>query len=106
MFTKIQGQAAATQDRRYFLVIEAGNRNLRFAEPVFDKRGTTVDVDAGEIIDDTTENWPIAPNFCVDLDKIKMEYTAQPLRVFQNNVFVPPEEVTEVVKGALIEVHF
>ncbi|KAH9022185.1 hypothetical protein EDB85DRAFT_1840872, partial [Lactarius pseudohatsudake] len=106
MFTKIQGQAAATQDHRYFLVIEAGNRNLHFAEPVFDKRGTTVDVDAGENVDDTTENWPIAPDFPVDLDRIKTKYAAQPLHVFQNNMFVPPEEVTEVVKGALIEVHF
>ncbi|KAH9008174.1 hypothetical protein EDB84DRAFT_1250467, partial [Lactarius hengduanensis] len=104
MFTKIQGQAAATQDRRYFLVIKAGNRNLRSQSPYLTKGSIFLFNMLSPTIDNS--NWPIAPDFCVDLNRIKTEYAAQPLHVFQNDVFVPPEEVTEVVKGALIEVHF
>ncbi|KAH9028463.1 hypothetical protein EDB83DRAFT_2170099, partial [Lactarius deliciosus] len=106
VLTKVQGQAASTQDRRNFIVTEAGNKNFCFGEHVFEKRPTPVDVDGGGVVDDTTENWPLSVDFRSDLDKIKIDYRAVPLSVFRNESFVSPEQVTDVVKGALVEVHF
>ncbi|KAH9025251.1 hypothetical protein EDB84DRAFT_1243267, partial [Lactarius hengduanensis] len=106
VLTKVQGQAASTQDRRNFIVTEAGNKNFRFGEHVFEKRATPLDLDGGEVVDETTENWPILDDFHADLEKIKIDYRAVPLSVFKGDAFVPPEQVTDVVKGALVEVHF
>ncbi|KAH9033408.1 hypothetical protein EDB85DRAFT_1832833, partial [Lactarius pseudohatsudake] len=106
VLTKVQGQAASTQDRRNFIVTEAGNKNFRFGERVFEKRATPLDIDGGEQVDETTENWPILVDFRTDLEKIKPEYRAMPLSVFRNDAFVRPEQVRDIVKGALVEVHF
>ncbi|KAH9009399.1 hypothetical protein EDB85DRAFT_2162774 [Lactarius pseudohatsudake] len=106
VLTKVQGQAASTQDRRNFIVTEAGNKNFRFGEHVFEKRATPLDLDGGEVVDETTENWPILDDFHADLEKIKIDYRAVPLSVFKGDAFVPPEQVTDIVKGALVEVHF
>ncbi|KAH9017857.1 hypothetical protein EDB85DRAFT_2154896 [Lactarius pseudohatsudake] len=106
VLTKIQAQAASTPDRRNFIVVEAGNKNFRFGEHVFQKRADPIDVDAGQDADDTTENWPVSPDYRADLDKIKYEYCAVPLSVFRNDVFVRAEQVSNVVPGALIKVHF
>ncbi|KAH8977001.1 hypothetical protein EDB83DRAFT_2538232 [Lactarius deliciosus] len=40
VLTKIQGHAASTQDRRNFIVTEAGNTNFRFGDHVFEKRNS------------------------------------------------------------------
>ncbi|KAH9046028.1 hypothetical protein EDB84DRAFT_1265624 [Lactarius hengduanensis] len=105
--TKVQGQAASTQDCRNFIVTEAGNNNFRFGEHVFEKGSATpLDIDGGELVDETTENWPILVDFHADLENIKPEYRAMPLSVFRNDAFVRPEQVRDIVKGALVEVHF
>ncbi|KAH9033535.1 hypothetical protein EDB85DRAFT_2144921 [Lactarius pseudohatsudake] len=106
VITKIQAQAASTPDRRNFIVIEAGNKNFRFGEHVFQKRADPIDVDAGQDVDDTTENWLVSPDYRTDLDKIKYEYCAVPLSVFRNDLFMRAEQVSDVLPGALIEVHF
>ncbi|KAH9066970.1 hypothetical protein EDB83DRAFT_2223259 [Lactarius deliciosus] len=106
VLTKMQGQAAATQDRRNFIVVKAGNKNFRFGEHVFHKRPEPIDVDAGQEVDQTMENWPVSPDYRADLDKIKFKYAAVPLSVFINDLFVPAEEVSGVVQGALVELHF
>ncbi|KAH9012439.1 hypothetical protein EDB85DRAFT_2159061 [Lactarius pseudohatsudake] len=82
------GQAASTQDRRNFIVTEAGNKNFRFGEHIFEKRATPLDLDGGEV------------------RRSKSTTRAVPLSVFKGDAFVPPEQVTDVVKGALVEVHF
>ncbi|KAH9177173.1 hypothetical protein EDB89DRAFT_2239996 [Lactarius sanguifluus] len=91
--TKIQGQAAATPDRRNLIVVEP-------TSVLGESSGT------GEEVDELTESWPVSPEYRADLDKIKFDYCAFPLSVFRNDIFVQADQVSEVVQGALIEVHF
>ncbi|KAI9450714.1 hypothetical protein BJY52DRAFT_1227045 [Lactarius psammicola] len=118
---KIQAQTARTNDRRNFILIDGADRNLRFAQPVFEKRPRSlkrpddfcnsvdnVDADSGvnDAVDYVTEHWPISADWRPDLDDIKFDYSAVPLAIFRGETSVPPDRVQETLKGALIEVHF
>ena len=58
-------------------------------------------------MDSETENWPVSSNLREELDRIKYEYCAQPLRVYRgDDSFVEPRDVNETIRGALVELHF
>jgi hypothetical protein len=59
-----------------------------------------------DIVDSRTENWPLPSNLREELDRIKYEYCALPLRVYIGNNFVEPRNVNEAIRGALVELHF
>lgn len=52
------------------------------------------------------EHWPVANDMRVELDALKHEFFARPLRVYRSNQFVEPSNVEDTIRGALVEVHF
>ncbi|KAI9435942.1 hypothetical protein H4582DRAFT_1854634 [Lactarius indigo] len=102
----MQQQTASTKDHRHFITSEGKYVNLRFAQNVFKRRAQKIDVDAGEIVDDETDKWPVPEDLQPDLDDLKFEYQAMPLSVYRSDKIVPVDLVSKVVKGALVEVHF
>ena len=71
-------------------------------------RQLTLDEAEGvDIVDAETENWPVSSNLREELDMIKYEYCAQPLRVYRgDDTFVETRDVNETIRGALVELHF
>lgn len=59
-----------------------------------------------DTVDDTTEHWPVKDDLKVELDKVKFKFEACPLPVYVGNHFIKPQDVEEMMKGALVEVHF
>ena len=59
-----------------------------------------------EPVDEETENWPVLPDFRTDLDVLKHNFEACPLPVFTHGHFVEPQEVTNRLSGALVEIRF
>jgi hypothetical protein len=58
------------------------------------------------IVDKTTEEWPVPLKLCKTLDKIKHTHHAVPLRVFVDEKKIGMDDVTEMLMGALTEIHF
>ncbi|KAH9062543.1 hypothetical protein EDB83DRAFT_2224081 [Lactarius deliciosus] len=102
----IQEKTTTTNDRRYFICAEGNYTNLRFGQNVFVKRPHKIDDEAGEVVDDETEKWPVSDNLLPDLQEVKHEYQVRPLSVFQNDKPVKTDEVNNILKGALVELHF
>jgi len=59
-------------------------------------------------VDGETEKWPLPSDFRGDLDDIKYEYCAVPLRVYRGDDFVEIVKVNDALRGgcALVELHF
>jgi hypothetical protein len=57
-------------------------------------------------VDDETERWPVPDHLHGDLDDIKRTYQATPLHVFSRDTFVEVGNVNDIIRGALIEMHF
>ena len=53
-----------------------------------------------------TEHWPVKASLQADLNKIKFDFEASPLPVYVEGRFVQPNDVQEMLRGALVEVHF
>ncbi|KAH9028294.1 hypothetical protein EDB85DRAFT_1892587 [Lactarius pseudohatsudake] len=104
--SETQGKTATTSDIRYFICVEGKYTNFRFTQNVFEKRLHKIDKDAGEVVDEETENWPVSDDLQPDLQELKYEYQVKPLSVFYNDKPVKVDEATNVLKGALVEVHF
>jgi hypothetical protein len=58
------------------------------------------------VVDDTTEHWPVKDTLRPELDQIKFDFEACPLPVYVGNHFIKPQDVHTMLKGALVEVHF
>ncbi|KAH9011603.1 hypothetical protein EDB84DRAFT_1583312 [Lactarius hengduanensis] len=104
--SEIQGKTATTGNHCYFICVEGKYTNFRFVQNVFEKRHHKIDKGAGEVVDDKTENWPVSDELRPDLQEFKDEYQAKPLSVFYNDKPIKVDEVTNILKGALVEVHF
>lgn len=57
-------------------------------------------------INTETDNWPVPNEFKGEFDTMKTSYMVNPLKVYVGNKFIEPQEVTSVLDGALVEVHF
>ena len=68
-------------------------------------KGCDVDLDV-DLVDSETEHWPVSAELRDELDALKYEYLAKPLRVYVKDKFIEPADVNERIRGALIEVHF
>ena len=53
-----------------------------------------------------TEHWPVKANLQADLNKINFDFEASPLPVYVEERFVQPNDVQEMLRGVLVEVHF
>ena len=53
-----------------------------------------------------TEHWPVKASLRADLNKIKFDFEASPLPVYVEEHLVHPNDVQEMLRGALVEVHF
>ncbi|KIO10520.1 hypothetical protein M404DRAFT_98743, partial [Pisolithus tinctorius Marx 270] len=53
-----------------------------------------------------TKNWKVAKEFQRELDLLRKNYRALPLRVYKQNQFVEPSNVNDELEGALVEVWF
>jgi len=60
---------------------------------------------AGEQVDYETEHWPVAAHWRAELNALKYEHSAKPLRIYVKDRFVEPADVNDSIRGALIEVH-
>ena len=119
----LQQKLAPGKTGQNLVVLERDEKVLRFTRPVFEVRQPRL---SGELssfhsfhklisylslpcigpIDDVTEHWPIQPELRNMLDRIKTSHRAVPLRVFVNKRLIPPEDVCDILTGALIELHF
>ena len=59
-----------------------------------------------EQVDHETEHWPVSADLRKELDDVKYEFRAVPLRVYVGDRFVEPIEVNDTIRGALVEVHY
>ena len=57
-------------------------------------------------VDDITEHWPIKAELRHMLDRIKTSHRAVPLCIFVDKKLIAPDDVCNVLTGALIELHF
>ena len=58
-------------------------------------------------VDALTENWPVERDEHRQyVNEIKYKYRAVPLLVYQNEQFIDPVNVKNVVQQALVELHF
>jgi hypothetical protein len=86
----------SSQSTRYVIVPSAGHLTVLH-------KGCVVD---SELVDSETEHWPIPTELRDELDVLKYEYRAKPLRVYVKDKFVEPTDVNDTIRGALVEVHF
>ncbi|KAF8463786.1 hypothetical protein JB92DRAFT_3065877 [Gautieria morchelliformis] len=56
-------------------------------------------------IDDETASYPVPFQFKERFDIIKSDYSVNVLPVYCRDEFVPPDQTTELLNGALAEVH-
>lgn len=59
-----------------------------------------------EAIDDIMEHWPLPSTLRAFLDDIKSEYHVRLLCVYKGEKEVSPEQTNDILKGALVEIHF
>ena len=125
-FERVQSDIASTANKNNFIVVDGQQKHLRFTKYVFEKRERALEgsysicvaaqllrisifTDNGAVeneVDDETENWPVPVELRGDLDNIKRTYRANPLRVFARDAFVEARNVNDVIRGALVEMHF
>ncbi|KAH9165937.1 hypothetical protein EDB89DRAFT_2246449 [Lactarius sanguifluus] len=122
-FKTAQKNKASTGNCRHLIYADGQNKNICFAENVFEKRPNKIEPPVvymedyekrgpkekekeKETIDFETEHWPIPDDCKKYLDEIKYEYKASPLRVYGKNGFIEPTKVEEELKGALVELRF
>jgi hypothetical protein len=74
--------------------------------PIHSLRACLDDGSPENAIDYGTENWPVPADLRNDLDNIKQRYCAVPLPVIMKDRFIGARDVNEVIKGALVEIHF
>jgi len=105
---KVQGIIASSANKTNFIVVDGQHKNLRFTKQIFEKRERALEDDGSpeNAVDNETEQWPVPVDLRDDLDKIKRMYHAAPLRVFARNAFVEVLNVNDVIRGALVEMHF
>ena len=61
---------------------------------------------SSEQVDHETEHWPVSADLRKELDALKYDFRAVPLRVYVGDRFVEPVDVNDTIRGALVEVHF
>lgn len=54
-----------------------------------------------EEMDEETKNWTVPEENEQELDAIKPDYRAIPLRVYSGDAFIEPTDVNNVLNGAL-----
>lgn len=57
-------------------------------------------------IDTETDLWPVPPHLADELDRIKYNFTVNPLPVYKDDEFISPSDVETCLDGALVEVTF
>jgi hypothetical protein len=57
-------------------------------------------------VDAETNLWPVPPHLTQELDRIKYDFTVNPLPVYKNEQFVPAAALETCLHGALVEVTF
>ncbi|KAG2114425.1 hypothetical protein DEU56DRAFT_761835 [Suillus clintonianus] len=132
LLNNIENLIAQTQRKKDML---PDKQSIRFARNIFEKRDIPVpdsptasrktvylediENDTGPLqstgskskekleMDKETANWPVDDEYCQYLDPIKAHFKAVPLRVYdEENHFVEPENVNNVLRNAVVEVHF
>ncbi|KAI9445341.1 hypothetical protein H4582DRAFT_2053392 [Lactarius indigo] len=96
---KLQDRTAFTPRRRNLLVKDGSETNER-------KKGSLTETNINEAVDAETENWPVPPEMCGELDGLKGEHRVVPLHVFNSTNFVEPVAVNEALLHSVVEVHF
>ncbi|KAG0696256.1 hypothetical protein DFH29DRAFT_879467 [Suillus ampliporus] len=127
LLSNIQNLGAKSQYRKDML----NENTIRFAKNIFEKRDVPVPDSPTSIkgavyledlenpceapsvstlatkMDTETAHWPIKEDYINDLEGIKANYKAVPLRVYDtNDTFVKPANVNKLLHNALVEVHF
>jgi hypothetical protein len=74
--------------------------------PIHSLRACLDDGSLENAIDYETENWPVPADLRNNLDNIKQRYRAVPLPVIMKDRSIGARDVNEVIKGALVEIHF
>lgn len=83
-------------------VVFSCGHNIRFSRHSCEGHSS----DASEQVNHETEHWPVTADLQKELDALKYDFCAVPLRVYVNDRFVEPLDVNNTIRGALVEVHF
>ncbi|KAI5984252.1 hypothetical protein EDC04DRAFT_2615786 [Pisolithus marmoratus] len=117
----LQNQVAHTTHKKDMLFEQSGGRMIRFTKSIFHKRSVRVrdspppvkrklneeEIEMNlEEMDEETKNWTVPEENEQELDAIKPDYRAIPLRVYSGDAFIEPTDVNNVLNGALVEVMF
>jgi hypothetical protein len=65
-----------------------------------------VNPEAPTKVDDETDHWPVPDEFEQVLCALKRSFAVQPLRVYVNDRFVEPKDVSGILANGLVELHF
>src|SRR5882757_4782444 len=57
-------------------------------------------------IDCITANWPVPTDLADEMSALIPTHAVQPLRVYKDDEYVQPNDVNNLLKGALVEIHF
>jgi hypothetical protein len=117
---KVEKKIGSTKNFQNLIVNDRDSRVLRFTRPVFETRSPPISglscalqhqhytycVCSPGVVDKVTEQWPVPDHFRETMDKIKHTHRAIPLRVFIDDKLTAVNDITNVLTGALIEIHF
>ncbi|KAF8527301.1 hypothetical protein JB92DRAFT_2826241 [Gautieria morchelliformis] len=121
LFGTLEGQIVRTGDRRYLLETTTVDPHIIASLAVFDKRTVSVapyryledltsnkateSASSQSTIDNETQSYPIPNEFRERYDHIKRDYEVNLLPVYSRKRFVPLEETSDLLNGALAELH-
>ncbi|EDR03105.1 uncharacterized protein LACBIDRAFT_307571 [Laccaria bicolor S238N-H82] len=102
--TTLQGLIATSQDHKFFVLAEGVNSSLRFTAPIFTLKDPAFDPPGSEL---DTNAWPVRANEREALADLVQTHKVLPLMVYdETEAAVLPMNVTETIKGALVELTF
>ncbi|OAX37029.1 hypothetical protein K503DRAFT_783927 [Rhizopogon vinicolor AM-OR11-026] len=126
----LQAKFSETADWRSMIVSDKNIKLVRFTSKIFEQCKWPIpkhavylsDIENSEggrkakwscqqfcnspVMDEETGNWPIAMKHRDELDLVKLNYEASPLRLYRGNSLVEPADVNEALTGAVVEVFF